>query len=77
MKRPPGLRTREAVASLIARAAESCSAAEHPQCKCYCHGAMHGQPHSAEWMERISDAIYEQEFKFTKREFREAFYEPK
>jgi hypothetical protein len=74
MKRPPGLRTREATLALILRAAESCSAAEHPECRCYCHGALHGAPHSEEWLERISHAVYEQQFRFIKPEYR-AFYE--
>jgi hypothetical protein len=74
MKRPAGLRTREATLALILRAAESCAAAAQPECKCYCHGSMHGQPHSSEWVEKISAAIYEQQFRFIKPEYRH-FYE--
>jgi hypothetical protein len=74
MKRPTGLRTRNAVEALIARAAESCSAAERPECTCYCHGALHGQPHSAEWLDRLASAVYEQQFRYIKPEYRQ-FYE--
>lgn len=38
--------------ALIRRNAESCEQAQHPQCKCHCGGALHGQRHSEEWIQQ-------------------------
>jgi hypothetical protein len=76
MKRPYGLRTREATASLIRRNAEACEGARWPACQCHCGGALHGKKHSEKWISETADQIYDQTFAILMPEYRK-FYEEK
>jgi hypothetical protein len=62
------IRSKSGTEGLLRRNALACESAKWPQCTCHCKGALHGQKHSEEWLEKATEEAYERQFKYLVKE---------